>query len=160
MPAPVPLYHAVLQHLHAHTRPTRLRVTSLRRLALLVTGLLAARSGVLAPVVAELDALRLTRAATAESLARRLRRTLDDARLDPRTCYAPALRAALDWPAKPRRPRQSLFALGVRRVRRWLHQVAEEALPCSLPALDAPSWQAQLQQHQALRLIFGESIRP
>jgi hypothetical protein len=111
MPTHVPLYHAVYEHLHALTRPSRVRATSVRRLALLVTGLLAAKSCVLAQVAAELFALRLTRAAHAESLERRLRRTLNDGRLDPRTCYEPALRAALDWPALLRGRRQAVLVV-------------------------------------------------
>jgi hypothetical protein len=114
MPAHVPLYHAVFQHLLAHTRATPVRLTSVRRLALLVTGLIAARSGVLAQIAAELEALRLTGAARAEHIARRLRRALNDPQLDPRSCYEPALRAALDWPALLRGRRQVVLALDER----------------------------------------------
>ena len=46
--------------------------------ALLVTGLLAAKSAVIAQIACELDALALTRATCADSIARRLRRTLND----------------------------------------------------------------------------------
>src|SRR3712207_8714639 len=40
-----------------------------------------------------------SRASSAESIARRLRRTLGDARLAPQTCYAPVLGQVIDWPA-------------------------------------------------------------
>ena len=39
----------------------------------------------------------LTRATSADSIARRLRRTLNDPHLDQATCYAPVLRHVLDW---------------------------------------------------------------
>ena len=67
------------------------------RLALLVTGILAARSAVLAQVAAALDALRLTRATVVDSITRRLRRALDDPHLTAQTCYIPALQHVLDW---------------------------------------------------------------
>lgn len=70
---------------------------SLTRLALLVTGILAATSAVLAQIAAELDALGLTRATAADSIARRLRRTLNDPQIDQATCTAPVLRHVLDW---------------------------------------------------------------
>src|SRR5689334_9051301 len=43
MPASVPLFQDVLDRIKAVTRPVRLRRTSVDRLALLVTGLIAAR---------------------------------------------------------------------------------------------------------------------
>ena len=64
---------------------------------MLITGILAAKSYVIAQVAAELDALALTRATTADSIARRLRRTLNDPHLDQATCYAPVLHHLLDW---------------------------------------------------------------
>ncbi len=77
MPARVPLY----QEVEAQIK----RVTAARRLALLVTGVIAAKSGVISQAAAELFALGLTGASCAESLARRLRRTRNDARLAQRT---------------------------------------------------------------------------
>jgi hypothetical protein len=99
MPARVPLYQEVEAEIKRVTAAARLRVTAARRLALLVTGILAARSAVVAQMAAELFALGVTGAGCAESVARRLRRTLADARLDPQTCYAPAVAAAVDWDA-------------------------------------------------------------
>jgi hypothetical protein len=98
MPAPVPLYQAIEQQIRQITQPTGLRVTAVRRLALLVTGLIAARSSVLSPVAAEVFALGLTRATSAESIARRLRRTLADPRLTAATCYQAVVRQVIDWP--------------------------------------------------------------
>ena len=97
MPTQESLYHAVYTRIEATTRRGKLRRTAVRRLALLVTGVIAAQSSVLAQAAAGLDALGLTRAAGPASIARGLRRTLSDARLRPETCYAPALDAVLAW---------------------------------------------------------------
>jgi hypothetical protein len=99
MPAQVALYQAVEQQLLTSMAPAGLRITSVRRLAVLVTGIIAARSCVLAQVAAELEALHVTEATWAASIARRLRRTLNDPTLDPATCYAPVLPHVIDWPA-------------------------------------------------------------
>jgi hypothetical protein len=99
MPAPVPLYQEVEGEIKRITAVAGLRVTAARRLALLVTGILAAQSCVIGRVAAELCALGVSGAGCAESVARRLRRTLADARLEPQTCYAPALATAIDWGA-------------------------------------------------------------
>ena len=96
MSAHLPLYQVIHQRISAAV-PPRSRARPITRLALLVTGLLAAKSAVIAQVACELDALALTRATCADSIARRLRRTLNDPQLDQRTCYAPVLRHVLDW---------------------------------------------------------------
>jgi hypothetical protein len=99
MPARVPLYQEVEAEIKRVTAAAGLRATAARRLALLVAGILAARSAVIAQVAAELFALGVTGAGCAESVARRLRRALADARLEPTTCYAPVLATAIDWGA-------------------------------------------------------------
>lgn len=99
MPAQVAVYQDVAAEVERITRPVGLRRTAVTRLALLVTGIIAARSTVLAQVAAALFALGLTRAGTPESVGRRLRRALGDERLDPETCYLPALGEAIDWAA-------------------------------------------------------------
>lgn len=95
----VPLYQEVFQRMLELTRQEKLRRTAVQRLALLVTGLLAARSCALSRVAAELLALDLTRATQAESLQRRLRRTLSDQRLTASQCYEPILAEVIDWDA-------------------------------------------------------------
>lgn len=110
MPAEVPLYQTILAKLQAATAGRGLRATSVARLALLVTGLVAARSSVLAQVAAELWALRVT-GASPESQARRLRRALNDRALEPATCYEPVLREAIEWPRAIRRGRQVVLAV-------------------------------------------------
>jgi hypothetical protein len=96
MSAQRPLYQVIHQRVAA-ALPRAIPHASLTRLALLITGILAAKSCVIAQVAAELDALALTCATSADSIARRLRRTLNDPHLDQATCYAPVLQHLLDW---------------------------------------------------------------
>jgi hypothetical protein len=63
MSAPVPLFQVVFDQINSLTRPIHLRVTAVRRLALLVTGLLAGQHAALARIAAALDGAH--RAATA-----------------------------------------------------------------------------------------------
>jgi len=98
MPAHPALYQQVEEQIKLVTAPTHLRITSVRRLALLVTGIIAAQRCAPRPVAAELQALGLTRATCPESIERRLRRTLADDRLAAATSYGPAVRAAAAWP--------------------------------------------------------------
>jgi Transposase DDE domain len=96
MSAQLPLYQVIHQRIAAAV-PHGVPRASLTRLTLLVTGMLAAKSCVIAQIAAELDALALTCATVPDSIARRLRRTLTDPHLDQPTCYAPVLRQVLDW---------------------------------------------------------------
>jgi hypothetical protein len=98
VPALVPLYHEVRDRIGALLDPRAVPDAAATRLALLVTGVLAAESCVIQRVARELDQWALT-AATPESIARRLRRALNDPHLAAAACYAPALAAVLDWPA-------------------------------------------------------------
>src|SRR5947207_11771283 len=102
MPADVPLYQAILAQIQASTTGCGVRRSAAKRLALLVTGIVAARSSVLAQVAAELWALRVS-AASEASIGRRLRRTLNDPSLTPARCYTPLLRTVIDWPQALRR---------------------------------------------------------
>ena len=111
MRAQVPLYQEVEEQIKRITARHGLRLTAVRRLALLVTGIIAAKSGVISQAAAELRALGLTEATQAESIARRLRRTLNDTRLTPQTCYAPVLAQVLDWEAVLRGGRQVVLAI-------------------------------------------------
>src|SRR3954447_3106044 len=97
MPIRVPLYHEVCHWVHCWAARGAVPEYSITRLALLVTGILAAQSCVLARVAREVESLGLTAASSAESVARRLRRTLNDPHLLPAVCYREALRAAIDW---------------------------------------------------------------
>ena len=97
MPAAVPLYHEIRIHLRRQCPEPTVPAASVDRLALLVTGVIVAQSCVLAKVAAPLDALALTAALWAESIERRLRRTLADAHLTAATCYTPVPATAIDW---------------------------------------------------------------
>jgi hypothetical protein len=96
MAAPDALYQTLLDRITAAV-PEVVRHSAITRLALFVTGILAAKSTVLAQIAAELDALELTDATCPESIERRLRRTLNDANLHAHTCYAPVLPQVLAW---------------------------------------------------------------
>ena len=95
MSAPVRIY----QQLEAQIKrcaPT-LRITSVRRLALLVQGIAASEHCTLRRVAREVRALGLSRAQP-ESIARRLRRTVADRRLDGGAGLAALLGEAITWP--------------------------------------------------------------
>ena len=95
MSAHLPLFHDVFARI---TRVCpHLRKTARTRLALLVTGILTARSCVEGQIAEELLQLEITRATQEDSIARRVRRILNDTRLDPHNCYEPALTEILDW---------------------------------------------------------------
>jgi hypothetical protein len=97
MSAHHPLFHAVFSRITS-TCP-HLRKTARTRLSLLVTGILVAGRCVQLDVADALLGLDLTRATSIDTMARRLRRVLNDARLDPAVCYEPALSAIIDWDA-------------------------------------------------------------
>ncbi len=99
--APVPLFQAVFHRIWCATRGQRVPLPSRRRLALLVTGIIATKSCVLAQVAAELLLLGVSQATSETGIERRLRRTLADPHLAPATCYAPAVRAVLAVPPGP-----------------------------------------------------------
>ena len=95
MPATPSLYQQVYQQIKTTTAPFGVRQTSVVRLALLVCGILAARTCVLTRVADELDGLALTAAQRPESIGRRLRRTLNDRLLTAAHCYSPVVRSVL-----------------------------------------------------------------
>ncbi len=95
MSAGVPLYQDVVPQLQSSAQQAGVRSTSVRRLALFVTGVLAAQSCVLAQIAAELCALGLTTAARPEHGARRRRRALADPRLVAATGDEPLVRVVL-----------------------------------------------------------------
>jgi hypothetical protein len=111
VPVHVPLYQEAFERLFASTRCVRLRKTAVRRLALLITGMVAARSCVIAQIALELFDLGLTRAHDPEHIERRMRRTLRDLRLTARDCYAPVLHTVLDWTSLLRGQRVVLLSV-------------------------------------------------
>ncbi len=97
MPAAPELYQEVFQQISATTRASGLGKHARRRLAWLTTGIIGAKSAVLAKVAQEIYALDLSRAATPASVERTLRRILDDPTLTAERCYEPVLRSVIDW---------------------------------------------------------------
>src|SRR5262249_7188305 len=97
VPTQVPLFQELFRQMGQLTRPTRLRRTAVRRLALLVTGLVAAQSSSLSKMAQEVLDLQVTGATQVESVERRLRRTLADDRLSAERCYEPIVQAVIDW---------------------------------------------------------------
>jgi hypothetical protein len=107
MSATHPVWQAVLARVQEAAGGQRVRKTGVARLALLVTGLVLAKSAVVSRVAAELAESGIT-AAQEESIARRLRRTL--AAPLPRTdLYERAAVAALGWEAPERPPTGPLY---------------------------------------------------
>jgi len=96
MSAPARLYQQIESQI-AHCAGPAVRITSVRRLARLVMGILASKQCGLRQVARELQAMGL--GATQEaSTARRLRRTVADARLDAGAGYGALVGAVVDWP--------------------------------------------------------------
>ena len=110
MSAQLPLYQTILDRITAAV-PSALRRSAITRLALLTTGILAAKSTVLAQIAAELHALDLTAAASPEHVERGLRRTLNDPLLQAHTCYSPVLQQVLDWDQLLRGSRQLVLSV-------------------------------------------------
>src|SRR5919202_6427439 len=111
MPTHCPVFQEVFQLIRTTATPQQLPYAACQRLALLVTGILAAKTTVVAQIAAELAALRLTHATQAESVARRLCRTLNDPHLTPAVCYDPLLDQVIDWAAVLRGRRQVVVIL-------------------------------------------------
>jgi len=110
MPAQTELYRVVEAQLQAVVTGPGVRITTVRRLALLVTGLVAAKSSVVSQMAVGLweAGVSLVRV---ESLGRRLRRSLNDRQLTVSTCYEPAVRTLLDWEGLRRRGKPAILAL-------------------------------------------------
>ncbi len=90
------LYPVTVRQIEAATGSGRLRITTVRRLALLVVGLVAAKSSVVGPMAGGLWESGVSTVLVA-SIARRLRRVLHDPKLKAETCYRPALKTQVNW---------------------------------------------------------------
>lgn len=96
MSAPARLYQQIEAQI-THCAGPAVRITSVRRLASLVLGILASEQCVLRQVARELKAMGL-RPAQETSTERRLRRTVADPRLDTGVGYGALVQASVDWP--------------------------------------------------------------
>lgn len=102
MPASCSLYHTV--HRQIVRVAADVPVAAQLRLTLLVTGIVAARSCVLRRAAPELAALGLTATDRADSIGRRIRRTLNDPSLTADRCYAALLPLVLPTHPAPGSP--------------------------------------------------------
>ncbi len=110
MAAQTELYPAVVAKLQEVAAGQGMRITAVRRLALVITGLLAAKSSVVSQMATGLWEQGVSPARVA-SIARRLRRTLRDERMTWATWYAPAVRTLINWAGLQRRGKPAILAL-------------------------------------------------
>src|SRR6187401_2417359 len=85
-------------------------ITTVRRLALMTTGLLAAKSSGVGPMASGLWETGVSEAQV-ESIERRLRRSLNDRQLTAKTCYAPAARTMIAWSSLIGKKQPAILAL-------------------------------------------------
>src|SRR5215212_3087265 len=104
------LYQVVEGRIEEALSGEGVRITTVRRLALMTTGLLAARSGGVGPMAWGLWEAGVSEAQV-ESIERRLRRSLNDRRLRAKTCYAPAARTMIAWSSLIDKGRPAILAL-------------------------------------------------
>ncbi len=117
MTTPIPVFQEVLRKITSICEPQRVRRTSVLRLALLVSGILAAESACLAQIAQALVRVEAS-AASVPSTQRRLRRTLADPRLRAQACYQPVLPSLLDW-EEARQDGAALLLVNRRGRRAW-----------------------------------------
>jgi hypothetical protein len=110
MPAYAELYAVVVGKLQEVLAGEGVRVTTVRRLGLLIVGLLGARSSVVSRMATGVWEAGVS-AAERPSILRRLRRSLGDRRLTAEACYEPAVRALVDWGGLQRRGKPAILAL-------------------------------------------------
>ena len=110
MPAQGELYRVVEEQLQAVVTAPGVRITTVRRLALLITGLVAAKSSVVSQMAVGLWETGVSVVQVA-SIARRLRRALHDPKVTAARYYEPAVRAVVDWDGLRRRGKPAILAL-------------------------------------------------
>lgn len=96
MPAPASIYQQIEAQIRRYAG-AETRITTVRRLATLVLGVLASEHSGVRRVARELGAMGLRRVQR-DSILRRLHRTLADARLDDGAGYAALVQATVQWP--------------------------------------------------------------
>jgi hypothetical protein len=110
MPAQAELYAVVVRKLQEVLAGEGVRVTTMRRLALLIVGLLGAQSSVMSRMATGVWEAGVS-AAERPSILRRLRLTVCDQRVTAEACYAPAVRKLVDWEGLRKRERPAILAL-------------------------------------------------
>jgi hypothetical protein len=92
----IEVYHQVRSLIGQHLEASRVDESTLERIALLVTGMIGARSASPAQVAKALYRMKLS-GASAESLERRIRRLENDPEIDVTLCFHPFARAHLRY---------------------------------------------------------------
>lgn len=110
MPAQEELYAVVVRKLQEVLGSEGVRITTVRRLGLLIVGLLAAKSAVVSQMASGVWEVGVSTAERA-SVLRRLRRTLRDPRVTAERCYAPAVRELVSWEGLRARKKPAILAL-------------------------------------------------
>ena len=104
------LYPVAVRQIEEATTSGGLRITTVRRLALLVVGLVAGKSSVVGQMASGLWE-RGVSTVQVPSIARRLRRCLHDPKLKVETCYTPALGTLVNWGGLIKRGKPVVLAL-------------------------------------------------
>jgi hypothetical protein len=110
MSAQEELYPVIEGRIEQATAGEGVRITTVRRLALLVTGLLSGKSSVVGQMATGLWEAGVSRVQV-PSIERRLRRSLHDAKLKATPLYAPAVRTMIDWATLVKRQKPVVLAL-------------------------------------------------
>ena len=104
------LYPAVVAKLQEVLGESGMRITTVRRLALMISGLVAAKSSVVSQMAVGLWEGGVSTAQVA-SIARRLRRSLRDTKLTAESGYAAAVRTLIDWGSLVQRGKPAILAV-------------------------------------------------
>ena len=104
------LYQVVAEQIEKALVGEGVRITTVRRLSLMTTGLLAAKRSGVSPMAWGLWETGVSEAQV-ESIERRLRRSLSDRLLTAKTCYAPAARTMIAWSSLIDKERPAILAL-------------------------------------------------
>ena len=110
MSAQTELYLVVVSKLQEVLAGQGIRITTVRRLGLLIAGLVAAKSRVGSQVASGLWEAGVS-AAQRPSILRRVRRTLQDQRVTAETCSEPAVRTLINWAGLQRQGKPAILAL-------------------------------------------------
>jgi hypothetical protein len=106
----VPLYQQLTEQINLVGSASGLHRPSITRLSLLVLGILTAQSCVPARIAVALHRLGLPGDPQLESIARRLRRIMNDPQLVPEDCYSPVVVQVIDW-TELRRSRRAVVLI-------------------------------------------------
>jgi hypothetical protein len=110
MSAKEELYPVAVREIEEATASSGLRITTVRRLALLAVGLVAGKSSVVGQMASGLWE-RGVSTVQLPSIARRLRRCLHDPKVKAETCYTPALGTLVNWAGLLKRGKPVVLAL-------------------------------------------------